>query len=38
MIGRSALVVTPDVGHVSNVEAPAAFNAEVRRFLRSVPG
>lgn len=35
---RSAeLVVMPGVGHVSNVEAPAAFNAEVRRFLRSIP-
>ena len=31
------LTVLPGVGHVSNVQAPEAFNAEVRRFLRSVP-
>lgn len=30
------LVVLPNVGHVSNVQAPQTFNAEVRRFLRSV--
>ena len=33
MIRTSELVVMPGVGHVSNIEAPAAFNAEVRRFL-----
>lgn len=33
----SELVVLPGVGHVSNIEAPASFDAEVRRFLRSVP-
>jgi pimeloyl-ACP methyl ester carboxylesterase len=36
-IPHARLVVLPDVGHVSNVQAPQAFNAEVRRFLRSVP-
>jgi pimeloyl-ACP methyl ester carboxylesterase len=35
-IPGAQLVVLPDVGHVSNVQAPHAFNAEVRRFLRSV--
>lgn len=34
---HSELVVMPGVGHVSNIEAPRVFNAEVRRFLRSVP-
>lgn len=34
---NSTLVVLPGVGHVSNIEAPDVFNAEVRRFLRSVP-
>jgi pimeloyl-ACP methyl ester carboxylesterase len=33
---RSQLVVLTGVGHVSNIEAPVIFNAEVRRFLRSV--
>ncbi|HEX7522239.1 MAG TPA: alpha/beta hydrolase [Acidimicrobiia bacterium] len=37
MIRKSELVVLPGVGHVSNIESPAAFNAEVRRFLKSVP-
>ncbi len=27
-------VVLPDVGHLTNLEAPAAFNAAVRRFLK----
>ncbi|MDQ3147682.1 MAG: alpha/beta hydrolase [Actinomycetota bacterium] len=36
-IRNSELVVMPDAGHVSNIEVPAAFNAEVRRFLRSIP-
>ena len=36
-IPDSRLVVLPGVGHVSNMEAPQHFNAEVRRFLRSVP-
>jgi pimeloyl-ACP methyl ester carboxylesterase len=35
-IPTSKLVVMPGVGHVSNVEAGEQFNAEVRRFLRSV--
>jgi len=35
-IPHAELVVLPGVGHVSNIEAPAAFNATVRRFLRSV--
>jgi len=34
-IRGSTLVVLPGVGHVSNVEAPAQFDAEVRNFLRS---
>jgi pimeloyl-ACP methyl ester carboxylesterase len=33
-IPGSRLVVLPGVGHVSNLEAPERFNAEVRRFLR----
>ena len=36
-IPHSELVVLPGVGHVCNIEAPELFNAEVRRFLRSVP-
>jgi pimeloyl-ACP methyl ester carboxylesterase len=32
----SRLVVLPGVGHVSNLEAPERFNAEVRRFLHSL--
>ncbi len=32
-IAGSRLVVVPDVGHVCNIEAPGAFNAEVRSFL-----
>jgi len=35
-IPTSKLVVLPGVGHVSSVEAADRFNAEVRRFLRSV--
>ena len=35
-IPGSELRMIPGVGHVSNVEAPAEFNGEVRRFLRSV--
>lgn len=35
-IPASRLVVIPEVGHLSNVEAPGRFNAEVRSFLRSV--
>src|SRR6266852_466474 len=35
-IPGSRLVVLPGVGHLSNVEAPDRFNAEVRKFLRSV--
>ena len=35
-IPRSELVYLPGVGHVSNLEAPEAFNAEVRRFLLSM--
>ena len=36
-IPGAQLVVLPDVGHVSNVQAPLEFNTEVRRFLMSVP-
>jgi pimeloyl-ACP methyl ester carboxylesterase len=36
-IPGSQLVVLRGVGHVSNIEAPQTFNAEVRRFLRSIP-
>ncbi|MDF9751634.1 alpha/beta fold hydrolase [Arthrobacter sp. ES3-54] len=35
-IPGSTLVMIPDVGHMGAVEAPDAFNAEVRRFLRGV--
>jgi pimeloyl-ACP methyl ester carboxylesterase len=35
-IPTSRLVVMAGVGHVSNMEAPERFNAEVRRFLREV--
>lgn len=37
-IPGSRLVVMPGIGHLSNVDAPDLFNAEVRRFLNSVPG
>jgi pimeloyl-ACP methyl ester carboxylesterase len=33
----SELVLLPEVGHMCNLEAPEAFNAEVRRFLRTAP-
>ena len=36
-IPNSELVLLPEVGHVCNLEAPEAFNAEMRRFLRTVP-
>ena len=35
-IPASKLVILPGVGHVSSVEAPERFTAEVRSFLRSV--
>ena len=35
-VPRSELVVMPGAGHICNNEAPAEFNAHVRRFLRSV--
>jgi pimeloyl-ACP methyl ester carboxylesterase len=35
-IPTSRLVVMAGVGHVSNMEVPERFNAEVRRFLREV--
>lgn len=35
-IPGSELVIFPGVGHVSNMEAPQRFGAEVRRFLLSV--
>jgi len=35
-IPGSRLVVIPGVGHMSSVEAPERFNAEVRGFLRSL--
>jgi uncharacterized membrane protein YfcA len=34
-IPNSELVLLPEVGHVCNLEAPEAFNAEMRRFLRT---
>jgi pimeloyl-ACP methyl ester carboxylesterase len=34
-IGRSELVVIPEVGHATNLEAPETFNAEVRSFLQA---
>jgi pimeloyl-ACP methyl ester carboxylesterase len=34
-IRGSKHVVLRGVGHLTNLEAPAAFNAAVRRFLRS---
>jgi pimeloyl-ACP methyl ester carboxylesterase len=36
-IRGSRLVVLPEVGHLSNVEAAEPFNREVRSFLRSLP-
>jgi pimeloyl-ACP methyl ester carboxylesterase len=35
-IASSKLVILPGVGHVSSIEAPERFNAEVRSFLTSV--
>lgn len=35
-IPAAELAVIPGVGHLANLEAPAAFNAEVRRFIRTV--
>lgn len=35
-IPSSELVMLPGLGHVTNLEAPEVFNAEVRRFLRGV--
>jgi pimeloyl-ACP methyl ester carboxylesterase len=35
-IPSAKLVVIPGVGHLSNAEAPAEFNAHVRGFLRSL--
>ncbi len=35
-IPGSTLVVLPGVGHASNMEAPAAFNAAVRTFLHAI--
>ena len=35
-IPAAKLLVIPGVGHVSNAEAPEAFNASVREFLRSL--
>jgi pimeloyl-ACP methyl ester carboxylesterase len=37
-IPGSRLVVLPGIGHMSSVEAPEQFAAEVRSFLRAVPG
>jgi pimeloyl-ACP methyl ester carboxylesterase len=36
-IPTSELVLLPEVGHMCNLEAPEAFNAEMRKFLRTVP-
>lgn len=35
-IPGSTLIILPGVGHISNVEAPDRFNAEVRGFLGAV--
>jgi pimeloyl-ACP methyl ester carboxylesterase len=35
-IPASRLVILPGAGHLTNIEAPERFNAEVRGFLRSV--
>jgi pimeloyl-ACP methyl ester carboxylesterase len=35
-IPGSELVLLPEVRHMGNLEAPEAFNAEMRRFLRTV--
>lgn len=35
-IPGAELVVLPGVGHVANLESPAAFNQQVRRFIRRV--
>jgi pimeloyl-ACP methyl ester carboxylesterase len=35
VIPNSELVLLPEVGHMCNLEAPEAFNAEMRRFLRT---
>ena len=37
-IAGSTLVVLPKVGHMSNLEAPEAFNSAVRDFLRAPAG
>jgi pimeloyl-ACP methyl ester carboxylesterase len=37
-IPGSTLSVIPDVGHLAHVEAPDAFNAEVRNFLAGIAG
>ena len=37
-IPGSRLAVIPDVGHLAPMEAPAAFNTEVRTFLHSIAG
>jgi pimeloyl-ACP methyl ester carboxylesterase len=36
LIPGSTLVMMPDAGHLAAVEAPGAFNAEVRRFLHGI--
>jgi len=35
-IPAATLIVLPGVGHISNAEAPEAFNAAAREFLRSL--
>ncbi len=35
-IGRSRLVVVPEAGHLSNLEAPEAFNGALAEFLNTV--
>jgi len=37
LIPRSRLSVIPDAGHLSNIEAPARFSAEVRAFCLECP-
>lgn len=36
-IPGAELVVIPGVGHLANAQAPEAFNAHVRRFMKSLP-
>jgi len=35
-IPGSTLIVLPEAAHLSNVDAPEAFNAEIRAFLKGI--